>query len=102
MVAFRIFLLMFVSVAPNFALAQTPTLDEKAWNSVWDRYEGALNFNLQPGESLQILNYPVPAAWGEGDKPGLLQLESIAGIIPKQTFALDPSANDKKLFDTYR
>lgn len=82
--------------------AQAQTMDQKAWNAVWDRYEQLLNVNLEEGEVLQILNYPVPVAWGDDRDAGSWQLQSIAGIIPKASFALDPSANDRRLHDVYR
>lgn len=81
---------------------QAQTMDQKAWNAVWDRYEQLLNVNLEEGEVLQILNYPVPVAWGDDRDAGSWQLQAIAGIIPKASFALDPSANDRRLHDVYR
>src|SRR5690348_16995986 len=80
----------------------SPTLDQMAWNEVWDRYESLANVNLQKGEFIQILKYPIPIAWGSDRDAGSWQLQKIAGVIPKERFALDPSLNDKRLHDIYR
>jgi hypothetical protein len=87
------------AVLPTAAFPET--LDQIAYNAVWDRFEKALKANLAEGEILQILNYPVPVAWGQNKDAGSWQLQNIAGIIPKATFALDASLSDKRLHDTF-
>lgn len=90
---------LLASMAPAVSTAQS--LDQKAWNSVWDKFEAMMGNAKRTGDIVHILEYPVPVSWGEGKEPGLWQLQKLVGIIPKESFSLDPSFKDKKLHEVY-
>jgi hypothetical protein len=97
-------LLIFVSFC-SVPAAFGQDLDKQAWNEVWDRLEdvvrSARNSPLAPTEIVHVLKVPRPLAYGDHSWSGAIQLQNIAGIIPKRDFALDPSENDKRLAIIY-
>lgn len=91
--------------SPGPLLAQGD-LDRQAWNYVWDRFEdvlgGTSHGKLGPDEIVNILKFPVPLASGDSAFDSQSQLQNIAGVIPKRSFALDVSDQDVRLHNEYR
>ena len=81
-------------------LAQAQTLDEKAWNAVWDRLTMILPANT-PSESVHALRVIVPATWANRDEEGLRELQNIASAIPEAEFSIDPSRLRLQLHKIY-
>lgn len=82
--------------APTYA----QTLDQKAWNAVWDRLGKVLPANT-PTESVHALHVIVPATWATGGSDGMRELQQWAGAIPEAEFSIDPSRLKLRLHDVY-
>lgn len=80
--------------------AYAQTLDQKAWNAVWDRLEKVLPANT-PTESVHALHVIVPATWATGSSDGLRELQQWAGAIPEPEFSIDPTRLKLRLHDVY-
>ncbi|MFV3368551.1 hypothetical protein ACNFH5_10275 [Pseudomonas sp. NY15435] len=89
---------MVLTISSNAAMAET--LDEKAWNSVWDRLSKFLPANTS-SEEVHALTIVVPATWASRDRDGLVELQRIAGAIPENTFNVDPSRMSLSLHQAY-
>lgn len=99
----------FAMFAVSGTACHAQTLDQSAWNYAWDRLEevvaGSKHGKLAADEIVNVLKFPRPLAGGTAGKvdfKGALQLQNIAGIIPKRDFALDPSDQDIRLHNVYR
>ena len=75
------------------------TLDQRAYDAVWDRLE-KMSINTAT-EQVHVLQYVTPATWGDGSDEGLRELQRIAGAIPSDSFKIDPSVRTKLLHDVY-
>lgn len=94
---------------PLTCFGQQQDLDRKAWDHTWDRFEevvtGSHHGALGDKEWVNILKFPRPI---DGGVPGKfnpaakVQLQNIAGIVPKREFSLDPSDQDIRLHNVYR
>jgi hypothetical protein len=80
--------------------AQAQTLDQKAWNAVWDRLAMILPANT-PTESVHALRVIVPATWAIRDEEGLRELQNVASAIPEAQFSIDPSRLRLQLHKIY-
>ena len=90
-------------VAPYLMLASAPlaqTLDQTAYDMVWDKLETVLPANTK-SENVHALKVIVPATWVEGDEESLRQLQNIASAIPDEAFSIDPSRMRKDLHKIY-
>jgi hypothetical protein len=76
------------------------TLDEKAWNAVWDRLEKQIPAG-NAENIIHILEVPIPATWAARDEEGLRELQRYAGAIPENTYVLDPSRQSQMLHQVY-
>lgn len=87
------------SVANSRLIAQT--LDQQAWNEVWDRFDKI----FPKGNDTNIihaLEVPVPATWADAsDLDTLRDLQRIAGAIPEEKYVLEPSRMQRTLQDVY-
>lgn len=81
-------------------VVMSESLDEKAWNTVWDKLKKVLPANT-PTESVHALSVIVPATWIKGNRAGLRELQAYAGAIPEENFSIDPSRLKLKLHDAY-
>lgn len=79
---------------------QAQSLDQKAWNAVWDRLTMILPANT-PSESVHALRVIVPATWAGHDGEGLRELQNIASAIPDAEFSTDPSRLRLQLHQIY-
>ena len=52
----------FLSLQPASLVAQS--LDQQAWNKVWDRLEKKIQ-GPKEGHIVHVLQFPVPMSWGE-------------------------------------
>lgn len=77
------------------------TLDQKAWNAVWDRLERRLAAPT-PDHVVHVLRFPVPMTWGvDRTRAARQQLANLAGIVPGETFSIDPRNEEQRLHDRY-
>lgn len=91
-------ILMSGCLVPLHAGAQT--LDQKAWNAVWDRLNRVLPNNTAT-ESVHALEVIIPATWASGTEDGLRELQQWASAIPEPSFSVDPSRLKLRLHDVY-
>lgn len=85
--------LALVSMAALLCVAaqgHSQTLDQKAYDAVWDRLEQILPDGTAT-ENVHALRIIVPATWTSDSDNGLLDLQNIAGAIPAAEFSTDPS-----------
>jgi hypothetical protein len=78
------------------------TLDQKAWNHVWDRLGEWLGGNAAPFESIHVLKVVVPTTWVNRNVASLKELERYAGAIPEKQFTMDPSRLQRPLHKIYQ
>ena len=89
-------------------VAQAPaaqTLDQQAFNAVWERLEGWVRKGAGAptgAYSVHVLEVPRTASWADNTQfDGLLELQRIAGAIPEAKFMLDPSRLGRSLHQVY-
>jgi hypothetical protein len=83
-----------------YPIVQAQTLDQKAYNAVWDRLERLAGVS-NASEEVHVLQYVTPATWGSGTEEGLRELQRIAGAIPSNNFKIDPSVRTRLLHEIY-
>ncbi len=93
-------LLISASLVSTNAYSQTPTLDQVAWNKVWDRFISRLPAG-NSFENVHALSVFVPATWVNRDTESLQQLQNYAGAIPEAQFSIDPSRMRLQLHEQY-
>ncbi len=110
----RQFIIVYIATAaallvtsPRVA-AQAPaaqTLDQQAFNAVWERLEGWVRKGAGAptgAYSVHVLEVPRTASWADNTQfDGLLELQRIAGAIPEAKFMLDPSRLGRSLHQVY-
>ncbi len=82
------------------AASAQQSLDQKAWNAVWDRLAQVLPQNT-PTESVHALRVIIPATWATGSEDGLKELQQWASAIPEEQFTIDPTRLKLRLHDVY-
>jgi hypothetical protein len=99
-------LLAFACFVQVPSISAQSALDTQAWNYTWDRFEdvlkGSRHGQLAQDEIVNILKFPTPLAGGSVAFASAIQLQHIAGVIPKRYFTLDPSDQDIRLHNVYR
>jgi hypothetical protein len=87
-----------VLICPS--MAQSQSLDDKAWNAVWDKLEKIVPKG-NATNVVHILEIPVAATWASRDEEGLRELQHYAGAIPEDTYTIDPSRTASLLHQVY-
>jgi len=80
--------------------AFSQTLDERAWNAVWDRLEQRIP-NGNDSNIVHVMEVPIPVTWIDGYEENLRELQRYAGAIPEETFTIDPSRTSRLLHQIY-
>lgn len=101
----RYFSLAAIAIVTNLTTfsplpAHGETLDQSAWNAVWDKLSAVLPANT-PAESVHALRVIVPATWANHNGEGLIELQNIASAIPEAEFSIDPSRLRRSLHKIY-
>ena len=96
--ALRAISISFLALLPTTAPAQS--LDQKAYDAVWDKLKKILPANT-PSEQVHALTVIVPATWAKQDEESLIELQNIAGAIPPETFSIDPGRMKRRLHKIY-
>jgi len=85
---------------PKAASSQVKTLDEQAYDVVWDKFEKVLPANTS-FEQVHALKVIVPATWANQDEESLIELQNMAGAIPDEVFSIDPGRMKRRLHKIY-
>lgn len=88
-----------VTLAP-VSQSYPETLDQTAYDAVWDRLEQVLPAD-NSYEDVHVLKVLVPATWIESNAETALDLQNIAGAIPAPEFSIDPSRLQQQLHRVY-
>lgn len=92
--------MLWLALASTIASAQTKTLDQQAYDAVWDKLESVLPANT-PSERVHALTVIVPATWAKQDEESLIELQNIASSVPDETFSIDPGRMKRRLHKIY-
>lgn len=81
--------------------ASGQSLDQKAWNAIWDRLEKRIGGG-QENKVVHVLQSPVPMTWGaDQTRLARMQLAEIAGVVPAEVFSIDPAMQELRLHQRY-
>jgi len=89
-----------VALIAACATAGAQTLDQKAWNAVYDRLANRLK-NQNDYETVHVLDEFVAATWVKGTEASSLELLNLAGALPEPVFSVVPSVMKERLHDVY-
>src|SRR5258708_3151394 len=96
---FSLFAVVFVLFSSSRLTAQT--LDQQAWNEVWDRFDKIFPHG-NDNNIVHALELPIPATWADAaDLDTLRDLQRIAGAISEEKYVFEPSRMQRTLQEIY-